>query len=169
MNEPNIIGNKKPIYENYKVALPSKYYTEGILQNMINPERKYIHMNHSMNIDKNYEKLFWSLRDYKNSYHFVSNLWNIEKELYTFPKNKREIHLFKEISRVIMDENYEDTINVYKQKKIGEVHVVPILKEYLNVLMNLHNTIRKDKYLIIIELSKDIFTTINLMLFNYII
>ena len=109
------LSDKKPIYENYKVALPSKYYTEGILQNMINPERKYIHMNHSMNIDKNYEKLFWSLRDYKNSYHFVSNLWNIEKELYTFPKNKREIHLFKEINGVkgvhLMGHNNEQVIS----------------------------------------------------------
>ena len=162
---PNINGSINPIYDNYK-AFPvnsNRFFT-----NMINPERQHI-VNKNSTMNEEGRKLLWSLRNYKNACYFCLNLFNIEKELYTLTEDRREEHLFKKISALICDENFKDTIDIYKKKKIEDYIVLKKLKEYSEVFMKIHNSIRKDKYMIIINLSKKTFDNLNKMIFNYII
>ena len=84
-------------------------------------------------------------------------------------EDRREEHLFKKISALICDENFKDIIDIYKKKKIEDYIVLKRLKEYSEVFMKIHNSIRKDKYMVIINLSKKTFDNLNKMIFNYII
>ena len=164
---PQIIGSNKPIYDNYK-ALPSKFGITGLFTNMINPERKYEKINNAT-MNEEGRKLLWSLRSYKQACYFGMNLYNIEKELYTLTEHRREEHFLKKVSALVCDVSYCDTLKTYKEKKIMDYELLKKMKEYSDVLIKIHNNIRKDKYMIIIHLSKIIFDNMNKMIYNYII
>ena len=120
---------------------------------MINPERLHI-VNKNATMNEEGRKLLWSLRNYKIACYFCLNLFNIENELYSLTEDRREEHLFKKISALICDETFKDTVDIYKKKKIEDYLVLKKLKEYSEVFMKIHNNIRKDKYMIVINLSK---------------
>jgi hypothetical protein len=162
---PNIVGSVKPIYDNYR-ALPNVSST--LFSNMINNEREYV-KNSKASMDEDGRKILWGLRKYKNACYFVNNLFNIEKELYSLSEDRREGHLFKKISALICDENFKETMEIYKKKKIEKYEYLHFMKEYSNVFMKMHNNLRKDKYMIIVKNSKDIFDSLNKIIFNYII
>jgi replicative superfamily II helicase len=164
---PDIIGNTKSIYDNYK-ALPIKYGVSCLFENMINPERKHEKISNAT-MDEEGRKLLWSLRSYKNACYFVLNLFSIEKELYSLVDSRREEHFLKKVSSLMCDVDFKSSIDTYKKKKIEEYGSLVIIKEYSEVLMKIHNNIRKDKYAIIITLIKNIFSNMNKMTYNYII
>ena len=164
---PNIVGSNKSIYDNYK-ALPVKFGSQYVFSNMINTERKHEKINNAT-MDEEGRKLLWSLRSYKNACYFGMNLYNIEKELYSLTVCRREEHFLKKLSALICDESYNDTLETYKRKKVDDYKMSKKIKEYSDVLMKIHNNIRRDKYMIIVNLSKVIFDIMNKMVFNYII
>tara|TARA_B100001115_G_C15846604_1_gene426945 strand:- start:1034 stop:3931 length:2898 start_codon:yes stop_codon:yes gene_type:complete len=164
---PNIIGNTKPIYDNYK-ALPAKFGSQYVFNNMINSDRKHEKINNAT-MDEEGRKLLWSLRSYKNACYFGMNLYNIEKELYSLTECRREEHFLKKLSALICDETYNDTLETYKRKRVDDYKMSKKIKEYSDILMKVHNNIRRDKYMIIVNLSKVIFDNMNKMMFNYII
>jgi hypothetical protein len=135
---------------------------------MINPDRQYEKINNA-SMDEEGRKLLWSLRSYKNACYFGMNLYNIEKELYTLTECRREEHFLKKVSALIEDTSYDVTIVRYKQKKIEDYELSKKIKEYCDILMKIHNNIRRDKYMIIINLCKVIFNNMNKMMYNYII
>ena len=47
--------------------------------------------------------------------------------------------------------------------------MVPVFREYADVLLKVSNNIRRDKYMIIIGVSKELFSNINSMIFSRII
>ena len=164
---PNIVGSNKPIYDNYK-ALPAKFGSQYVFNNMINSDRKHEKINNA-SMDEEGRKLLWSLRSYKNACYFGSNLYNIEKELYSLTECRREEHFLKKLSALICDETYNDTLETYKRKRVDDYKMSKKIKEYSDILMKVHNNIRRDKYMIIVNLSKVIFDNMNKMMFNYII
>jgi superfamily II RNA helicase len=164
---PDIIGNTKSIYDNYK-ALPIKYGVSCLFENMINPERKHEKISNAT-MDEEGRKLLWSLRSYKNACYFVLNLFSIEKELYSLVDSRREEHFLKKVSALMCDLDFKGSIDTYKKKKIEEYGSLVRIKEYSEVLIKIHNNIRKDKYAIIITLIKNIFSNMNKMIYNYII
>ena len=164
---PNIVGSNKPIYDNYK-ALPAKFGSQYVFNNMINSDRKHEKINNAT-MDEEGRKLLWSLRSYKNACYFGSNLYNIEKELYSLTECRREEHFLKKLSALICDETYNDTLETYKRKRVDDYKMSKKIKEYSDILMKIHNNIRRDKYMIIVNLSKVIFDNMNKMMFNYII
>jgi len=56
-----------------------------------------------------------------------------------------------------------------KMKKITNYDLINKYKLYLDVIMNIHNNIRKDKYLIIAQNCKIVFNDLNRMIFTLII
>ena len=162
---PNIVGSNRPIYDNYK-ALPID--TKCLFTNMINPERKHEEINNAT-MNEEGRKLLWALRFYKNACYFGLNLFNIEKELYSLSENRREEHFIKKVSALICDVDFKTTMETYKKKKIESYDSLKKIKEYSEVFMKIHNNIRKDKYVIILGISKGTFDNMNKMIFNYII
>ena len=135
---------------------------------MINEERKHIEIkNASMNEEG--RRLLWSLRDYSNACYFILNMINIEKELYVFNENSRDVFFLQKVSSLICDLDFNRTEKEYKLKKISDISMVPIFREYLSVLQNIYNNSKRDKYMLIIKSSKVLFDEINRMVFNYII
>lgn len=165
---PNIQGNNKPIYDNYK-ALPPKFLKNNcVFKNMINKEREHIEIkNATMNEEG--RKLLWSLREYPNACYFIMNMINIEKELYVFTETCRDSFLLEKISSLICDKGFSKTKENYKLKKIDDISMVLIFREYVDALKNIYNNSRRDKYLIITKTSKVLFDEINRMIFNFII
>jgi|MEHZ01.4.fsa_nt_MEHZ011137930.1_5 superfamily II RNA helicase len=164
---PDIIGNTKTIYDNYK-SLPIKYGVSCVFENMINPERKHEKISNAT-MDEEGRKLLWSLRSYKNACYFVLNLFSIEKELYSLVDSRREEHFLKKVSALMCDEDFKSSLDTYKKKKIEDYVSLKKIKEYSDVLMKIHNNIRKDKYMITLNLIKNIFSNMNKMTYNYII
>ena len=162
---PNIVGSNRSIYDNYK-ALPID--TKCLFTNMINPERKHEEINNAT-MNEEGRKLLWALRFYKNACYFGLNLFNIEKELYSLSENRREEHFIKKVSALICDVDFKSTMETYKKKKIESYDSLKKIKEYSEVFMKIHNNIRKDKYVIILGISKGTFDNMNKMIFNYII
>ena len=165
---PNIEGNKKPIYSNYK-ALPSKYMRGNrVFENMINPERKSIEINNAT-MNEEGRKILWALRSYSNACYFILNLFTIEKELFRMNENNRELFLLKKVSSLIIDENYLETEKYYKMKKIDNIHLLYIFREYSDIFMKIYNNLKKDKYMYLLKVSKSLFNEINRMICSYII
>ena len=165
---PNIEGNKKPIYSNYK-ALPSKYMRGNrVFENMINPERKSIEINNAT-MNEEGRKILWALRSYSNACYFILNLFTIEKELFRMNENNRELFLLKKVSSLIIDENYLETEKYYKMKKIDNIHLLYIFREYSDIFMKVYNNLKKDKYMYLLKVSKSLFNEINRMICSYII
>ena len=164
---PDIIGNTKTIYDNYK-ALPIKYGVSCVFENMINPERKHDKITNAT-MDEEGRKLLWSLRSYKNACYFVLNLFNIEKELYSLVDSRREEQLLKKVSALLCDTDFKSSLGTYKKRLIEGYDPLVKMKEYSMVLMKIHNNIRKDKYMIIFNIIKNVFANMNKMIYNYII
>lgn len=162
---PNVVGSNKPVYDNHR-ALPS--ISNSFFKTMINPEREYV-KNSKATMNEEGRKILWSLRKYKNACYFVQNIFTIEKELYTLSDDRRQGHLFKKVSALICDEKFTETNEIYKKKKIEDYEYLKVMKEYSDVFMKMHNNLRKDKYMIVIKTSKEIFDSLNKMIFNYII
>ena len=166
--QPNIEGIKRPIYNNYKSLHSGYIVNESLFKNMINPERKYIEIR-NVTMNEEGRKVLWALRKYENACYFILNLFNIEKELYSIDKSSRSLLFLKKISSLICDTNYSVTEENYKLKKIVQFSMVPVFREYADVLLKVSNNIRRDKYMIIIGVSKELFSNINSMIFSRII
>lgn len=167
-NHPNINGSMRPIYDNYK-ALPSKMLKNNcVFKNMINEKREHIEIKNAI-MNEEGRKLLWSLRAYSNACYFILNMFNIEKELYVFTESSRDCFLLEKISSLICDKSFKITKEQYKLKKIEDISMIPVFREYLYVLQSIHNNSKKDKYLLIVKNSKLLFDEINRMIFNFII
>ena len=167
-NHPDIKGSAKPIYDNYK-SLPSKMLRgNSVFKNMINEKREHIEIKNAV-MDEEGRKLLWSLRSYPNACYFILNMFTIEKELYVFTETTRDTFLLDKVSSLICDKSFNKTKDQYKLKKIVDISMVGVFREYLYVLQCIYNFSRKDKYMIIVKNSKLLFEEINRMIFNFII
>ena len=81
---PDIIGNPNTIYSNYKILekLNTSINSERLFNNFIHKDRKLIRIEYDKHKIEFNKKLFWYLRNYKNSSIFIENLFEIEKKLY---------------------------------------------------------------------------------------
>ncbi len=167
-NQPNINGSMRPINDNYK-ALPSKMLKNNcVFKNMINEKREHIEIKNAI-MNEEGRKLLWSLRCYSNACYFILNMFNIEKELYVFTESSRDCFLLEKISSLICDKSFKITKEQYKLKKIEDISMIHVFREYLYVLQCIYNNSKKDKYLLIVKNSKLLFDEINRMIFNFII
>ena len=135
---------------------------------MINEKREHIEIKNAV-MNEEGRKLLWSLRGYPNACYFILNMFNIEKELYVFSETMRDSFLLEKLSSLICDKEFIKTKEQYKLKKIRDISMVGIFREYLYVLQCIYNNSRKDKYMIIVKNSKLLFDEINRMIFNFII
>tara|TARA_B100001094_G_scaffold325480_1_gene379888 strand:- start:6642 stop:9446 length:2805 start_codon:yes stop_codon:yes gene_type:complete len=165
--QPNIEGTNKPIYDNYR-ALPPKYFNSNVFKNMFHKEREYKIIQNASMVEEG-RKLLWFTREYSNACYFISNLFTIEKELYTIQGFDRNLYLLKKLSSLICDYNFSETIEDYKAKKIRDFKSIVIFREYITVLVNIYNSIRKDKFMILIKTTRTLFNDINHMIFAKII
>ena len=165
---PMIKGSENPINDNYR-SLNSKYFSEKIFENMINPERKYKKINQIENVSE--KKVLWFLRNYDNSALFMMNIFNIEKELYSMVEEDRTKHFLQKIINLIHEGNPPfDIIKYYNLKKIENYEDINYMKEYLNVFMYIHNNLSSStKYMIIQDICKRLFSDFNKMIFSVII
>ena len=167
-NHPNINGSMRPINDNYK-ALPSKMLKNNcVFKNMINEKREHIEIKNAI-MNEEGRKLLWSLRCYSNACYFILNMFNIEKELYVFTESSRDCFLLEKISSLICDKSFKITKEQYKLRKIEDISMIHVFREYLYVLQCIYNNSKKDKYLLIVKNSKLLFDEINRMIFNFII
>ena len=157
---PEIQGNPRPIYDSYKVY-PS---SEVLFQNMINNQRKVVH-NSDLNITDRTSKMIWSLRRFKNSSLFIQTLSRLEKQLYQKNEHDREEFLLKQLSILLEF----DILEYYKAKKIKNYQDVNKIKEYMNIIMYIHNLLNYQQYMITMNVMKDIFSSLIRMMYNYII
>ena len=165
--QPNIEGTTKPIYDNYR-ALPPKYFNSNVFKNMFHKEREYKIIQNASMVEEG-RKLLWLTREYSNACYFISNLFTIEKELYTIQGFDRNLYLLKKLSSLICDYNFSETIEDYKAKKIRDFKSIVTFREYITVLVNIYNSIRKDKFMILIKTTRTLFNDINHMVFAKII
>ena len=84
-------------------------------------------------------------------------------------ENNRELFLLKKVSSLIIDENYLETEKYYKMKKIDNIHLLYIFREYSDIFMKIYNNLKKDKYMYLLKVSKSLFNEINRMICSYII
>ena len=157
---PEIIGNPRPIHETYKLH-PS---ANSLFQNMIHPER-VIKKIPSLDIDEKHKKLIWSLRRYNNLPSFLEQLERLEKKIYQEHEYDREEYLLTIITPLIGT----TIIPLYKTKKIEDHSHVDLFKDYLEVIMNIHNHLNYQKYMITMDVLKNIFKSMNRIIYNYII
>ena len=62
-----------------------------------------------------------------------------------------------------------DILQVYKSKKITNYDEINLFKKYMEVIMNIHNTLNYQKYMITMNVMKDIFSSMNRMIYTFII
>ena len=62
-----------------------------------------------------------------------------------------------------------DILQTYKSKKITNYDEINIFKKYMEVIMNTHNTLNYPKYMITMNVMKDIFSSMNRMIYTFII
>ena len=79
----------------------------------------------------------------------------------------KEIYLLSKIESLISKN--DNLLEEFKMKKIIDENKVELIIEYIEVVINIYNSLNKDKYLIIRKTLKNIFDTFNKILFNYII
>ena len=162
---PEIVGSTKPIYENYK-CIPK---TEGMFENFIN-KRDIItcdiipyDISNNKFLPKSHE-LCWILREYKNTQTFIYKFKTLEKDLYRIKNDfDREVYLLN-----VVRENLElfDILDIYKSNHI-ERDIHDILKEYIEIIMNIYNHLDRRKYLITREVFKRIYDKLKHILLNH--
>ena len=157
---PEIKGNQRNIYSTYKVHPAS----EKLFINMVNPERRFIEVPSLLISDKN-KKIIWTLREFENCPLFLEKMNTIEKELYQINENDREEKLLKEFIRLVGN----DILQTYKSNKISNYNEVNSFKKYMEVIMHLHNTLNYQKYMITMNILKNIFSSMNRMVYTFII
>ena len=133
-------------------------------QNMINNQRKVVH-NSDLNITDRTSKMIWSLRRFKNSSLFIQTLSRLEKQLYQKNEHDREEFLLQQLSILLEF----DILEYYKAKKIKNYQDVNKIKEYMNIIMYIHNLLNYQQYMITMNVMKDIFSSLIRMMYNYII
>jgi superfamily II RNA helicase len=169
-SEPEIIGNTKPILENYKI-LKYNQSNNKIFENMINPERKYIEID-GFNVNEQYkdEKILWSLREYSGAIGFIKSLNKLESDLYRLNEDHdKYILLINKVSDLLNDTDKDEIITCYKMKKLSNYKLISKTKEYLTTIMNIHNYVKKDRHMIIARTCKVVFDDLNKMIFTLII
>ena len=62
-----------------------------------------------------------------------------------------------------------DILQTYKSKKITNYDEINLFKKYMEVIMNTHNTLNYQKYMITMNVMKDIFSSMNRMIYTFII
>ena len=157
---PEIKGNPRPIYDTYKVNPRSSQ----LFTNMIHLERESISLPSLMISDKN-KKMIWALREFKGCPSFLERINTIEKELYQTNEHDREEYLLKHFIILVNS----DILQTYKSKKITNYDEINIFKKYMEVIMNTHNTLNYQKYMITMNVMKDIFSSMNRMIYTFII
>ena len=157
---PKIVGNSKPIYNLYR-AYP---HYKNVFENMIHEERKIIAIDDMILTEKN-RRLIWCMRVYPKSFNFVNNLNRLEKKIYQLNEHDREEYLITLISEILQ----YDILDKYKAKKITSYEDVNHCKEYMNVIMNVHNLLNYHQYMITMNVMTAIFTSFNRMIYNYIL
>ena len=157
---PKIVGNSKPIYNLYH-AYP---HSKNVFENMIHEERKIIAIDDMILTEKN-RRLIWCMRVYPKSFNFVNNLNRLEKKIYQLNEHDREEYLITLISEILQ----YDILGKYKSKKITSYEDVNHCKDYMNIIMNIHNLLNYHQYMITMNVMKSIFTSFNRMIYNYII
>ena len=157
---PEITGSTNPINSNYKVL-----NKDSIFENILNPERQNIVIENCQ--ISNEKKLIWNLRKYQGISAFSLTLSKLEKEIFMKHDSDKEIYLLSKIESLISKN--DNLLEEFKMKKIIDENKVELIKEYIDVVINIYNSLNKDKYLIIRKTLKNIFDTFNKILFNYII
>ncbi len=167
-NLPDIIGNPKPIYSNYKILeiLNTSIKSEKLFHNFIHKDRKLIKIQYNQHKVEFNKKLFWYLRNYKNSSIFIENLFEIEKDLYGKDIHNKNLILLNEIFNFTSFNN-KDILKIYNNKKIENFNIINEIKLLINILINIHNNIHFQKYKDIYNTSKILFHIFNITLFNY--
>ncbi len=158
---PNIIGNYKPIYDNYKV---SKHCNDLVFNNMIHSKREYIQNKSFEQPDEN-KQLVWYLRNYEKSLQYSNTIFNLECELFRKSDNDQELLLLQSIFELSGYNDEDILINLYKLKNIT-YNYIDIFKNINKKIMYIHNSLNKDKYLLLRNTCKRSFKNINNMLFN---
>jgi len=157
---PKIVGNSKPIYNLYH-AYP---HSKNVFENMIHEERKIIAIDDMILTEKN-RRLIWCMRVYPKSFNFVNNLNRLEKKIYQLNEHDREEYLITLISEILQ----YDILGKYKAKKITSYEDVNHCKDFMNIIMNIHNLLNYHQYMITMNVMRSIFTSFNRMIYNYII
>ena len=157
---PEIVGNSKPISSIYR----SYPHSSNAFQNMINPDRNVIELSDIVINDKT-KKILWSMREYPTSVNFMSKLTKLEKKVYQESEYDREEYLLTILSKILQ----YDILDKYKAKKINCYDDVNQCKEYMDVIMNIHNLLNYQQYMITMDVLKSIFVSLNRMIYNYII
>ena len=96
------------------------------------------------------------------SAYVVGDTISIEHQLNEYD---REEYLITQIAEILQ----YDILDKYKAKKITSYSDVNNCKGYMNVIMNIHNLLNYHQYMITMNVMKDIFTSFNRMIYNYII
>ena len=159
---PMIKGTTKPIYSHYQV-LHQKYNPEKVLVNMIDTKRKEEGDN-SYREYHGYEKILWGLRGYKYGLQFVKHLSGIEGKLFALSESERSIKVIHYIQELLED-NGKEIIEAYVSRNISKCPVTT-LKKYIDILQIICNSLHPKKYFILYNISKELFTIFNTMVFK---
>ena len=157
---PVINGNQTPIYNTYKVHPLS----EKLITNMFNPHREYIEIPSLTISDKN-KKIVWVLREFKNCTSLIQELQTIEKKLFQLNEYDRAEYLLHKYEMMLDIK----VVHTYKSKKITNHNEINILKKFMAVIMNLYNILNYQKYMITMDVMKDIFLSMNRMVYSFIL
>lgn len=158
---PNIHGSKHPMYSHYKV-LPHQYHPENAFTNMIHKDRQIIECNY--NLDPQFAKLTWALRNYKDISLFIDKLKMIESVLFSIDERERYKYVLTMIAELLQDKDMA-MYKCYLSKKMEGI-TIDKMKEYIDVLLAVCNTLHPKKYFILHKISKDIFTILNDLVFR---
>jgi superfamily II RNA helicase len=160
---PEIRGSTNSISNLYK-----SYDTNiEVFDNMINKERC---IQGTIEIDfvndKN-KKLVWALRRYPKLIDFIKGIKSIEKKIYKTNDYNREKYIIDSL-RVIC-ESSTTIFDSYKFKKINDYKEVNDCKEFLEILMFIHNNLNYKQYMITMNIIREIFDNFNRMIYNFIL
>jgi len=159
---PMIQGSKKPIYSHYQ-ALHRKHSPEKALVNMIHKERNVEGDNRYLDY-REYDKLLWGLREYKQATQFVSHLDGIERELFSLKESERGKRVI-ELVQELLEDTESDIMETYTSRNISKSSVMK-LKKYINVFQIICNSLHPKKYFTLVNISKELFTIFNTMVFK---
>jgi len=162
---PEIKGSEKILYKNNDVLvdLNKNYLIDNIYQNKINGKREIIE---TIKIN-DLKRASWFLRNYKNSNILLNKMFDLECEIFKLSNdNDKEMFLINKINEILLN---DEIIDIYKLKKIKTFSDIYLIKEYLDIIIYIHNNINHEKYLLIRNTFKSLFKNINHILFTSVI
>ena len=109
---PEIGGSTKNICENYRI-MDKKNFNEKLFENMVNPQRKYEKID-NFKIPEENVKLLWFLREYGGALEFITNLMELEVELFRVHENDKEKVLLDKIIRLVKDKDNREVWSTFK-------------------------------------------------------